>query len=120
MRGRTVLHLLRLIGAALALVAGAAFAQGELRDCVNQPCTIVCDPFPVEGQQPTGVRLYDGATLIAEAPLVDGACRFERVFASGIYSLTARAFNASEESAPSNVVALRSVALGPPAGGSFT
>lgn len=118
MRGRTVLHILRV--AALALVAGAAFAQGDLRDCVNAPCTIVSDPFPTTEPQPTGCRLYDGAALIAEAPLVNGACRFDRVFASGIYSLTARAFNVTEESAPSNVVALRSVALGPPVGGSFS
>lgn len=113
-----MLRLVQLIGVGLLAFAGIAGAQ--LRDCVNVACTIVTDPLQASERTPVGCRLFDAGALLAESPLVGGGCRFDIILPSGARSLTARAFDALGESPDSNVVALRSVALGPPVGGSFT
>jgi len=101
---------MRLIAlAALAALSGPALAQAT-HDCITTTCTIVSDAIAgtPEGV-PAQCRLYGGATMLAEAPVVAPyACSFVRNFASGPWSLTARYVNATGEGAASNVLAFTS------------
>ena len=104
--------LVALLATVALIVAGAALAQtGTVRNCIApNTCTVVSDDLPTlpaGSRIPTHCRLYDGATMLAEAAVViPYACSFTRSYPAGTYNLTAKYRDASGDGDPSNTVVL--------------
>lgn len=90
----------------LLLVPGLSSAQTVL-DCVSQTCTVRSDPAPSGTTGIAECRLYNSGTQIAQhAASSPYTCLWERNFAAGTYSLTARFVGTDGQVGPdSNVVA---------------
>lgn len=90
----------------LMLVPGLSGAQTVL-DCISQTCTVRSDPAAAGTTGLAECRLYNNGTQIAQHAISSPyTCLWERNFAAGTYSLTARFVATDGQVGPdSNVVA---------------